>query len=328
LDSGLAVSSRKEWHTGKRAGKQKSALMNLFLNKERDIHCIASTNDICGEGAVWHPEESAVYWTDINRCLLHRYTISDTKVATWQFEQPVTAVTLTTDPDLLLIVLGGSIVLWHTKDCHRTDTIFELTSWPAIRCNDARVGPDGLLWFGTMQNNVRSDGSSKAITENVGELLSLDSNGKTQSWHTGIGITNTVAWSPEGERLLFGDTLSNCLYVSAFDKQRSIMAEPNIFSADFHRGLPDGSAVDSDGYLWNCRYGGHCIVRFAPDGSVTEVIEAPFQNPTTCAFGGDDLKTLYITSAAATGNNEKDLGGALFGMQVDVAGLPSHRFRL
>jgi sugar lactone lactonase YvrE len=86
--------------------------------------------------------------------------------------------------------------------------------------------------------------------------------------------------------------------------------------------------MDSQGYLWNCRYGGGCIVRFAPDGSVAEIIETTVKNPTTCAFGGHDLKTLYITSAIAPDTQEGEIGGALFEMQVDVAGLPSNRFRL
>lgn len=301
--------------------------MNSVLSRQRGIDCIAATNDICGEGAVWHPEEASVYWTDINRCLLHRFTPATASVDTWQFDQPVTSVTLTSEPDQLLIVLGGSIILWNTKRCHRVATLFQLASWPATRCNDARVGPDGVLWFGTMQNNIANDGGSKEITEHLGELLSIDNSGKAQVWHTGLGITNTIVWSPDGKHLFFGDTLRNCIYVSAFDSARSSIAEPVIFVEGFTRGLPDGSAMDSQGYLWNCRYGGGCIACFAPDGSVAKVIETPAKNPTACAFGGPGLTTLYITSASDNSQEKRD-GGALFAMQVDVAGLPSNRFRL
>jgi sugar lactone lactonase YvrE len=292
------------------------------------MRCIAATNDICGEGAVWHPGEASVYWTDINRRLLHRYTLSNADVNTWQFDEPVTAVALTQDPEELLIVLGGQIILWNTRSCHRTSTLFQLPSWPATRCNDARVGPDGALWFGTMQNNVRSDGGSTPIIENLGELLCLEAGGRTKVWHTGIGIANTVAWSPVGDRLFFGDTLRNLIYVCEFDRLSGLTTQPVTFTKDFPRGLPDGSAMDSQGYLWNCRYGGSSIVRFAPDGSVAEIVEAPVKNPTTCAFGGDDLKTLYVTSAIGADSSDNGLSGALFSMQVDIAGLPSNRFRL
>jgi len=179
-----------------------------------------------------------------------------------------------------------------------------------------------------MQNNVRSDGSTTPITENLGELLSLHADGKTQVWHTRIGITNTVEWSPAGDHLFFGDTLLNRIYVADFDSVRSSISQPATFTEEFPRGLPDGSAMDSQGYLWNCRYGGGCIVRFAPDGSEAEVIESLVKNPATCAFGGRELKTLYITSAASSDPGEKDLGGTLFGMDVEITGLPSNRFRL
>lgn len=302
--------------------------MNLETNKQRVMHPIAATNDICGEGAVWHPEEASVYWTDINRRLLHRYTLGNTDVSTWQFDEPVTAVALTQDPEQLLIVLGGQIILWNTQFCRRISTLFQLPLWPAIRCNDARVGPDGALWFGTMQNNVRRDGGSMPITENLGELLRLDGSGRTKVWHSGIGIANTVAWSPGGDRFFFGDTLCNLIYVCEFDQSSGLTTQRVAFTKDFPRGLPDGSAMDSQGYLWNCRYGGSSIVRFATNGSVAEIVETPVKNPTTCAFGGDDLKTLYITSAMASDPNENGLGGALFSMQVEIAGLPSNRFRL
>lgn len=298
------------------------------MNKQRDIDCVAATRDICGEGAVWHPEESAVYWTDINRHLLHRYTLSDSKTDTWQFDEPVTAVTLTENPKILLIVLGGRIILWNTQTCNCIATLFRLASWPVTRCNDARVAPGGALWFGTMQNNVRKDGSGTPVTEYLGELISLDSSGKAHVWQTGIGITNTLVWSPEGDRMFFADTLRNIIYSCEFDSRSGLVTSPAIFQRNFARGLPDGSAMDSQGFLWNCRYGGNCIVRFAPDGSVAEVIETPVKNPTTCAFGGFDLKTLYITSAIAPDGNEGEVGGALSAMQVETAGLPSNRFRL
>lgn len=302
--------------------------MSPRIRKLREIYSLAATSDICGEGAVWHSEEASVYWTDINRRLLHRYALNDLTTETWQFDEPVTAVALTQDPEQLLIVMGGQIILWSTRFHRRNATLFQLSSWPMVRCNDARVGPDGALWFGTMQNNVLDDGGSAPITQNLGELLCLKANGETKVWQTGIGITNTVAWSAAGDSFYFGDTLRNVIYVSEFDCRAGLTTEPVAFANDFPRGLPDGSAMDSQGYLWNCRYGGSCIVRFAPDGSVAEIVETPVKNPTTCAFGGPDLKTLYITSANAPDVDESGLGGALFGLEVEVAGLPSNLFRL
>ena len=92
--------------------------------------------------------------------------------------------------------------------------------------------------------------------------------------------------------------------------------------------MPDGSAVDRDGYVWNARYGGACVVRIAPDGSVDRIVELPTRSITNCAFGGPDLKTLYITSARIVDGKPERLEGSLFALEVDTPGLPENQVRL
>jgi sugar lactone lactonase YvrE len=91
------------------------------------------------------------------------------------------------------------------------------------------------------------------------------------------------------------------------------------------RGVPDGSTVDADGYLWNCRFYGSCIVRVAPDGTIDSIVEFPVSNVTTCTFGGEDLSTLYVTSASGDSEGE-ELAGGLFAIETDVCGQPENRF--
>ncbi len=280
------------------------------------IQNIAQTGDICGEGAVWHPRHQAVYWTDINRGLIHRLALADSQVQTWHFDQPVTALTLTTDPNLLLAVLGGRIILWSPV-AGELRTLHTLPDWPTLRANDARVDPTGALWFGTMQNNVAPDGSTKETTEHIGELICLSPSGDTRSWHQNLGIQNTIAWSPDSKTMYFGDTLANTIYAADYAARSIISIRP--FATGFPRGLPDGSTMDAEGHLWNCRYGGACIVRFTPTGEVDRVVETPVENPTTCTFGGPALGTLYFTSA---GN------GGLYSFEPGVQGLPSTPYSL
>ncbi|MDE1177302.1 MAG: SMP-30/gluconolactonase/LRE family protein [Edaphobacter sp.] len=295
---------------------------------QSSIRLVVATRDVCGEGALWHPAQNAIFWTDINRRLLHRYVPEREALDTWAFDQPVTAVTSTSDEDLLLVVLGGSIVLWSLRLEKIVRTLFTLPEWPTVRCNDARVAPNGTLWFGTMENNVRADGSTGEVGQWVGCLYSLAANAERHIWMTGFGIANTVAWSPDGTVMYFADTLRNCLYRATFDVERNQIADRVVFSEGFERGLPDGSAVDCDGYLWNCRYGGSCVVRFAPDGSVADVIETPVKNPTTCTFGANDRRTLYITSAGAVRDDDGGIEGALLALAVEIPGLPATPFLL
>jgi len=89
-----------------------------------------------------------------------------------------------------------------------------------------------------------------------------------------------------------------------------------------------GSAIDSAGFLWNCRFGGGCIVRLAPDGAVDRVVEMPVRNITTCTFGGPDLRTLFITTASIVAPPGDRLAGSLFALDVDVPGVPENRFSI
>jgi sugar lactone lactonase YvrE len=289
------------------------------------IRCLATTQDICGEGCVWHPQQNAVYWTDINRGLLHRHSLDTGTVETWRFDEPVTAVVLTTNEFVLVLILGGSIVIWDTLAHRIIEILFRLPEWPAVRCNDARVDPAGVLWFGTMQNNVRHDGTTSEVTEWRGALYSLVAGAKPKQWHSGFGISNTLVWSPNGETMYFGDTLENCIYRGSFDPISSRLESREVFFTGFPRGLPDGSTMDEEGHLWNCRYGGSCIVRVAPDGSVADIIETPVTNPTTCAFASIDANTLLFTSAA---DPSQPAEGSLYALQTSVRGLLSTPMRL
>jgi len=298
------------------------------MTAPNSIRCMATVGDVCGEGAVWHAAHDAIYWTDINRGLLHRYRLATTHVKTWHFDQPVTALALTSDPDKLLVLLGGAVLLWNPDEDQRDSVLYRLPSWPSVRCNDAQVDPAGVLWFGTMENNIAHDGSTRPVTRYLGELLSLNAYGKIQQWQNEVGISNTIAWTPQGDSMLFGDTLRNTIYSFDYDSDTQEVSRRRIFCTGFNRGLPDGSAMDVDGYLWNCRYGGGCIVRFAPDGSIDRIIEVPIPNPTTCVFGGPDLKTLYFTSAGEGVQTAGPEDGGLFSMETTVAGLPATSFRL
>ena len=136
--------------------------------------CVAPAGDRCGEGAVWHAAHSAVYWTDINRFLIHRLTLADQCVRTWFFDEPVTALTLTDRDDVLAVVLGSSVILWEPASDVRHKPIYRLAGWPSVRLNDARADPRGSLWAGSMRNNVNPDGSSREAGGKDGILHRID----------------------------------------------------------------------------------------------------------------------------------------------------------
>jgi sugar lactone lactonase YvrE len=289
--------------------------------------CVAPTGDVCGEGAVWHAAHSAVYWTDINRFLIHRYTLADQCVRTWFFDEPVTALALTDRDELLVVVLGSGVILWEPASDIRQRAIYKLEGWPAVRLNDARADPRGSLWAGSMRNNVNPDGSSGEAGGQDGILHRIDPDGRVTVHRRDIGISNTLGWSPDKKRFYSGDSLANVIWGYDYDAASGAITNEIPFFQNFDRGLPDGSTVDAAGYLWNCRYHGGCIVRVAPNGAVDRVVEMPVKNITTCTFGGSDLRTLYVTTASAQAAPGERLAGGLFAIRCEVRGQPENRFR-
>ncbi|WP_077963320.1 SMP-30/gluconolactonase/LRE family protein [Ensifer adhaerens] len=290
----------------------------------RDLVCVAPVGDRCGEGAVWSADEAAVYWTDINRFLIHRYDEATCAVRTWLFDEPVVAISLTREDGRLLIALGSKLIWWWPETDRRQDHGFVLPGSPRVRLNDGRADPLGNFWVGSMKNNVLPDGQLGDVAPGEGILYRIAPDGAATEWRHGLGISNTLCWSPDRSTFYFGDTLANEIYAFDYDPEAGAISGERHFFTGFDRGSPDGSAIDSEGFLWNCRYGGRCIARLAPDGSLAEVIEMPVSNITTCTFGGVDLKTLYITTAG--GGPAERLAGSLYAMRVDIAGLPENRY--
>lgn len=290
--------------------------------------CVAPTADICGEGAVWHAAENALYWTDINRFLIHRYDPASASVKTWFFDEPVTALILTSVPTTLAIVLGSGLILWEPSSDSRRDYAFKLSGWPKVRCNDARADPCGSLWIGSMWNNVKPDGSTGDIENGHGALYRINPDLTVKEFKQGLGIANTLAWNPQRTAFYFADSMANVVYQYDYNPATREITNERPFFRDFGRGVPDGSAMDADGLLWNCRYGGACIVRVAPSGAIDRIVEMPTPNITTCTFGGSALRTLYITTAAAGAKPGDRLAGGLFTLQTETPGLPENQFSL
>ena len=140
-----------------------------------------------------------------------------------------------------------------------------------------------------------------------------------------VGITNTLCWSPDGARVYMADTLKGVIWSFAYDPNGPRLTDQQVF-VEGGDGGPDGSAMDEDGCLWTARWGAGHVVRYAPDGRIDRTIELPCRQPSSCAFGGPDRRTLYVTSARIGLETPGDFDGALFAVPVEVAGLPMTPF--
>lgn len=252
--------------------------------------------------------------------------MNDATLRTWFFSESVTCVLATDRSNTLALVLGSGVALWEPEIDRRHELLFALPGWPAVRCNDAAVDPTGALWLGTMRNNVKESGEPSESGGHDGLLYRVDGSGGCSEWRRNIGIANTVLWSPDHSKFYFGDSLRNEICFYAYDATGGSIHSERSFFAGFERGMPDGSAMDVDGYLWNCRYGGSCIVRVSPEGQVDRVIEMPVANPTNCTFGGEDMNILLVTCAAPEAGEWERFGGCLFAIETNLVGMPVNAF--
>jgi sugar lactone lactonase YvrE len=199
-----------------------------------------------------------------------------------------------------------------------------LTDEPAgNRTNDGGVAPDGSLWFGTM------DDAGKEPSGNY-YRYSMDS-GLEPLRLPSVLITNTFQFSPDGTVFYTCDSAEQEILSFDCECPTGKVTGRKVFANTFELGgFPDGSAIDSEGCLWTCLWDASRVVRFTPDGEVDRVILLAAPRPTSLAFGGDDLKTLFITTARAGLTfpqlDSRPLSGSLFSIRVDVAGLPPREF--
>jgi sugar lactone lactonase YvrE len=290
--------------------------------------CVVDAHNLCGECPLWHPEENCIYWTDINGFTIRRYSLKNGDVKVWNFGDVVCALSLTSDPNWMLVALGSRVLLWSPENDQKIELCQPEPAWPRIRLNDGASDANGFFWIGTMRNDVGADGSHLEVSGNEGSLYRIAADGTVTVWDTGFGITNTVVWSPDRTTFYCGCSIGNIIHAYDFDAATSSISAKRTFVSDLNPGIPDGSAMDSQGYLWNCRYFGGCILRISPAGAIDHVIEMPVSNITHCCFAGADLKTLFITTASLQSPAEEKYAGGLFAIPVDVSGLPINKFRV
>jgi L-arabinonolactonase len=274
----------------------------------------ADTRDVLGECPVHDVADGSLRWVDIGRSLWHRLDLASGHVTTQNVEPALTAFAPTESGDYIGAFLSGLA---------RLDGQGRRGAWLAQpeagivtnRFNDAGTDPKGRLIAGTM--NMVDGAPTGALYSLKGEELSL--------LRPGIGIANTIAFSPDGRRIYTADSAKGELAAFGYDAETGRIG-PRIES--FHPdpdlpGAPDGSAMDSEGCLWNSRWDGGCVVRLAPDGTTLARVDLPVRLPTSCCFVG---KTLFVTTST-WGFSEADfeaqpMAGHLLSIDANVTGQP------
>ena len=285
------------------------------------LNCVMDAKASLGECPVWSVAEQALYWVDINAPALHRFdpaTGDDTAMA---MPESIGCFALRSQGGFVVALRGG---IWLAgPDGTLERKIADAPYDPAHhRFNDGRCDPQGRFWAGSM--NEQRDADSAA-------LVRVDRDHRVTLVLRDMMISNGLAWSPDGRTMYHTDTPTRTIHAYDFDAASGLPSHRRVlahFAEATHR--PDGGAVDSEGCYWTAFYGGGKVARLSPAGAVLAELPVPAQCPTMCAFGGPDLKTLYVTSARQFRSDEElarlPLSGGLFAMAVAVPGLPEPAF--
>lgn len=277
-----------------------------------------------GEGPFWDADTQTLYWVDIAARLACR--LFEEQFQQWHLPEPVSAFIPTVHGDALVTLASGVYRLDLDSPGYEPGLTLLCAAdpVPGNRANEARCDAQGRLWLGTMQNNLDEQGGDVPLLRRSGGLFRIDTDAAVTPLLSGQGIVNTLLWNARGDELYSADSLDGLIYRYPI-LPGGALGMRSIWAAEQSRGVPDGSAMDDEGYVWNARWGGSCLIRFAPDGSVDRVVELPVSHPTSCVFGGPDMTTLYITSAAPS-DRSGTFDGALVAADVGIRGLLSTRF--
>jgi len=304
--------------------------MSRYRVADHEVQCVVDSRDKIGEGGFWCPDEQVVYWLDVPMpSRIHRFDPATGKHDTWPMPEMVTAMAKRADGTLLVASENGLNTFDPRKASYVHLGAIE-PHLPGNRTNDGAPDAKGRFWIGTMQNNLGPNGEGIPIRGPVGSLWKIEPGKPPVAALEEIGITNGVAWSPDATKLYVVDSLVDQIYACDFDLDTGDVGPRHIFSDIKDLGTPDGNAMDAEGYLWSARWDGHCVARISPDGSVDCIVPMPASLVTSCAFGGPDLDTLYVTTARLGIDEETarryPQQGGLFVFKPGVRGLKRPRY--
>ncbi len=286
------------------------------------VQCIWEADATLGEGPVWAAREQALYWIDIKGGKIHRLSPESGARTSWAAPvQPCSLAPAAGGEFIGAFRNGFAKVSFRDDDMSLEAIADPEEDRPGNRFNDGKVDGKGRFWAGTMDDNERDPS---------GVLYRLDPDLSWSRHDEGYVVTNGPTFSPDGRTLYHTDTFAGLIHAFDLGSDGNLTNKRPFVRIPAEQGYPDGMTVDGDGCLWICLWGGWGVSRFDPNGLFLGRIDLPVAQVTSCAFGGRDLKQLFITTAAigldGPARRDQPLAGGLFVCEPGVAGLPSPLF--
>lgn len=276
-----------------------------------------------GEGPLWHDERGELFWCSILAGELNACDAAGNNHRIWSFGEAVSAAAIVDRRALVVATVSGLERFDIDTGAREAVCAFPRVCTP-VRSNDGRAGPGGAFWIGTMSQ--RAEPAAGALYRFAGGVLGEK--------RRGMSTPNAICFSPGGDWAYFSDTPTQSIMRWPLDPDSGDTAgEPQVFiDLRSENLMPDGAVTDDEGCIWNAQWGAGRVARYDPKGRLVDAVTVPAAQVTCPAFGGTDMKTLFVTSAWQGMNDAARradrLAGAVFAVEVPVAGRPEYRVDL
>jgi len=287
-------------------------------SRRTEVRVAVRTQDGLGEGPFWDAERRELLRVDIRRERVLRWAPDRDEQTVLDVGGPVSLAV--PDGQGGLVVAGGSTVTRWRPDRSRTEICRVDAETAATTLNDGKCDGRGRLWIGTWDR----EGGDRA-TLNV-----VDLDGSVRRAESGLSASNGLAWNADSSVLYVVDTPRRVIWRYDYELATGELgAREEFVRFDEAAGLPDGLAADREGGVWVALFGGGAVQRYDAEGALTDAVRMPVSYPTSLAFGGDDLRTVFVTtsSAHAAPTGPESLAGSVLTFPADVGGVPVGVYR-
>jgi L-arabinonolactonase len=287
------------------------------------IETVPVDRDLLGESPIWDERHQALYWSDQLGQRVRRFAPDTRAYREWPVPKPLGSIAITENDNELLVVLADGVYILDLKSGECRCLLEVAQPRPGVRLNEARCDHAGRLIVGS----VVTDGGDA-----VGTVYRMSSDGRLEILRDGMVIPNAACFNLAGNKLYYACSRAGVITVRDYEQAGDHLGEERTFVDVRPYGrAPDGATVDAEDCVWVALIMSGLILRFRADGTLDRKIECPAPYPSSVAFGGPMLDTLFVTTVRETGmliKSDHPASGTVLAITgLQVRGVPEKRFR-
>jgi L-arabinonolactonase len=269
-----------------------------------------------GEGVLWNALDARLWWTDIHGKALWSLDPATGKSERYPAPDRICCFAPRLDGTVIAAFADG-FAIFDPRNGRREDIAPFEPDLPDTRLNDGRTDRNGRFIAG---------GIDEVAVKPISSVWRLDADMTLTRLFGEVGCANSTCFSPDGRTMYFADSPTRAIVAFDYDPETgAVGAKRPVATLPEGKGVPDGSCVDADGFIWNAVWEGYRVERFSPDGRLDRTIDVPVAKPTCAAFGGPNLDTLFITTSRLDSSAEflehEPHSGSLYAVNPGVKGL-------